>query len=96
MPSALVKVKSKELHVPVGSILFNSLEEQGFHLDHGCLSGSCGACKVVVTQGLELLDHAGAVESDTIAAITKEQKLGDNIRLSCRAKVIAEGIIVLE
>lgn len=96
MPSALVKVKSKEFYVEVGDVLFNSLEEQKFTLNHGCLSGSCGACQMRVVSGMEFLDDPGAIEQDTIKAVTKEQNLKGTIRLTCRAKVIAPGTIILE
>lgn len=73
-------------------VLFEGLERQGLTLPHGCLSGSCSACKVEILAGIENFQEAGAVEKDTLKAIYDKnphvEKL--DIRLSCRARVTGD------
>lgn len=90
--------KSEERELPLDEILFIALEEQGTELRHGCLSGSCGTCKINVTQNTEGLCKPGPIEEDTLNAIYKDlkdylppeeiKKL--NLRLACRAKITGD------
>ncbi len=70
--------------------IFDSLENQGLQLPHGCLAGSCGACRIEVLEGAENLKAPSAVELDTINHIKKNLGTDRNIRLSCRAKIIGD------
>lgn len=80
------------------STLFEQMSEQGEVLPHGCLSGSCGSCRILVTEGADNLSPAGTVESDTIQSLEEHYRAqnGDEflkkgkIRLSCRAKIQGE------
>ncbi|MDO9183701.1 MAG: 2Fe-2S iron-sulfur cluster-binding protein [Bacteriovorax sp.] len=103
MPTVLVKSahlneKDKKFEVSSGKILFDQLELQGLVLPHGCLAGSCGSCRIEIIEGFENLMPPGAVESDTIDAITKnycetnrsEMVVNKKIRLSCRAKILGD------
>lgn len=89
---------SEERTLPKDEILFIALEERGTELRHGCLSGSCGTCKINVTKNPAGLSKAGAIEQDTINAIYKDlenympkDKIKElNLRLACRAKLIGD------
>ncbi len=84
--------------VKEGEILYDSLVDRGCELPHGCLSGSCGACRVAVISGNENLQAPGVIEQNTIEALKEEfaeTKGADfvatmTIRLSCRAKVLGD------
>jgi ferredoxin len=88
MPIVSIKDTSKAIEVNEGEILYDSLHDRGIELPHGCLSGSCGACKVEVIEGIENLSKPGVIEQNTIDDVKKDLKTVQNIRLSCRAKVI--------
>lgn len=96
MPKVSFTDQDKSYELLVGDILFDGLEAQNETLPHGCLSGSCGACRVLVTKGMELLEKPIAIELNTIEAIKKEKNLQGDIRLSCRAKIIADGEIEIQ
>jgi ferredoxin len=95
MPRVSIYGTAKVFEIEEDGILYDSLLDQGQQLPHGCLSGSCGACRVEVMEGAENLQSIGAIETDTVDAIKDEliktQGLesvdGKVIRLSCRAKV---------
>jgi ferredoxin len=98
MPIVSFKDKSETFTVQSKEILFDALDKQGEQLPHGCLAGSCGACRVEVTKGAENLKDPSEVEKNTIEAIvqnyerihgkgTADDKI---IRLSCRAKVLGD------
>jgi ferredoxin len=82
--------------VNTDEVIYEGLERQGLELPHGCLAGSCGACRIIIQDGIENLKAPSAVESDTINHIKNNlaAKTGDksylekNIRLSCRARVL--------
>jgi ferredoxin len=94
MPTVLVKASSpleedRIFEIVEGETIFEGLERLGLVLPHGCLAGSCGACRIEVVEGAENLKQAGAVESDTVAHLKNQLARKDVcIRLSCRAKVI--------
>jgi ferredoxin len=96
-----LKDSNQTFDVKEGEIIYDALYERGLELPHGCLSGSCGACRIEVMEGADLLVPPGAIETDTINAITEEcVKLhGENfihnktIRLSCRAKILGDILI---
>ncbi|MBT4791356.1 MAG: (2Fe-2S)-binding protein, partial [Halobacteriovoraceae bacterium] len=79
-------------------ILLDALERQGKDLPHGCLAGSCGACRIEILSGAENLLEPSELETNTIDAIrlNYERQNGDGsadgktFRLSCRAKVIGD------
>jgi ferredoxin len=95
MPTVSLKDTTKEFEVNEGEILYDALYDRGEELPHGCLSGSCGACRVEVVSGKENLQPAGIIEQNTIDALKDEfSKIygpefvkDKEIRLSCRAKV---------
>ena len=95
MPRVSIQDTNKTIDVNEGEILYDSLFDRGVELPHGCLSGSCGACRVEILAGKENLQDPGVIEQNTIDALKDEyQKLhGEEfvaqkeIRLSCRAKI---------
>ena len=95
MPMPKVVIDDQIIEVNEGEILYDSLYDRGLELPHGCLSGSCGACRVQIIEGKENLMKPGVVEQDTIQALPGEFKatLGEEfvqnteIRLACRAKI---------
>jgi ferredoxin len=100
MPKVKNLATNQEFELNTDEILYDGLEERGEILPHGCLSGSCGACRVEIHQGAENLDPIGFIEQNTVDSIKQyivERKLDDEIeaktiRLSCRAKVLGDVI----
>ena len=102
MPIVSIHGTTKTFEVNEGEILYDSLDDRGETLPHGCLSGSCGACRVEIVSGEKNLQAPGVIEQNTIDALKTEfastkgndfvqQKV---IRLSCRAKVLGDVTIV--
>ncbi|MGB0453210.1 MAG: 2Fe-2S iron-sulfur cluster-binding protein [Bacteriovoracaceae bacterium] len=83
------------LEVKEGELLYDQCEDQGIELPHGCLSGSCGACRIEVIEGYNNLSKLGTIETNTVDDVKKnlsdtkgpQAVMGKAIRLSCRAKV---------
>lgn len=102
MPRVSIQDTTKAFEVNEGEILYDALFDRGEVLPHGCLSGSCGACRVEIIEGKSNLQAAGVIEQNTIDALkdefskTKGQDFVENkeIRLSCRAKVLGNITIV--
>ena len=93
MPKVTLIDIEQVFEIPQDSILHDALDAQGYKLPHGCLAGSCGACRVEVVSA-QGLHPAGAVEQNTIDALNEERVSKGlsplAIRLSCRAKVSGE------
>lgn len=98
MPRVSIEDTNQVFEVTEGEILYDSLYDQGHELPHGCLSGSCGACRIEVIEGKENLQAPGVIETNTIDALKDEfsktkgpEFIQDKeIRLSCRAKVLGD------
>lgn len=91
MPIVSIPDQGKDFEVSEGEVLYDSLHDRGEELPHGCLSGSCGACRVEIIEGSKNLSPPGAVEIDTVKSLTEELSLeGKNVRLSCRARVLGD------
>jgi ferredoxin len=90
----------KEFQVDTGDLIYDSLDNQGFKLPHGCLAGSCGSCRILILEGKENLAGTSVIEANTVENIVSDYKdkkgdqfiQGKTIRLSCRARV-SEGNI---
>lgn len=80
----------KSFEIENESILYNALSDQGFELPHGCLSGSCGACRLEILEGKENLKPATLIEQNTIDAIKGEHPECETIRLGCRVRVLGD------
>ncbi|HXH75536.1 MAG TPA: 2Fe-2S iron-sulfur cluster-binding protein [Bacteriovoracaceae bacterium] len=98
MPRVSIHGTTKTFVIKENEILYDSLYDRGEVLPHGCLSGSCGACRVDVIEGKDNLIPAGVIETNTVDAIIEEYGpefcKGKNIRLSCRAKVTGDVVIL--
>ena len=73
-------------------IIFEALDDLGHQLPHGCLAGSCSACRIEVLSGAQNLSPPGAIEQNTIESYLKKhpEHKGKSIRLSCRCKVTGD------
>jgi ferredoxin len=98
MPIVSIQDTTKTFEVKEGEVIYDALYDRGEELPHGCLSGSCGACRIEVCTGKENLQPPGVIEKNTIEALkdefTKTKGIDfvneKEIRLSCRAKVIGD------
>lgn len=85
----------EHFEVEENTTIFDSLDSQNCKLAHGCLSGSCGTCRIEILKGKDNLAPMSAVEKDTVNHITgtyvetygQEFVEGKTLRLSCRAKI---------
>ncbi len=84
MPKGEVKITindDKELTVPVGNTLINTLAEQKVYLPSACGGkGSCGQCKCRVVEG------GGSILPTEVGFFTRKQ-IQDHWRLGCQVKV---------
>lgn len=83
--------------------LWEALDGQGYKLPHGCLSGSCTACRVMVLSGENSLAPMGPTEATAIERFKENYKMrpnaidleGKTIRLSCQAKISGDEPIMV-
>ena len=85
MPSGNVKINinngTKELDVASGNTLLNTLHENGVMLSSACGGkGSCGQCKVQVTEG------GGQILPTEVPHFSRKEQM-DHWRLGCQVKV---------
>lgn len=81
--------------VDAGQTVFDGLSSKGYDLPHGCLAGSCGACRIFVVDGAENLTSMSVIEEDSVANVCKFYRIdhgddslnGKTVRLACRARV---------
>jgi ferredoxin len=98
MPRVSIEGDSQVFEIKENDILFDALDTQGKTLPHGCLAGSCGACRIEVISGSENLKPPSAIEENTIMAIKQNYTRihgagaldGREVRLSCRARVLGD------
>ncbi|MDH5414224.1 MAG: (2Fe-2S)-binding protein [Flavobacteriaceae bacterium] len=98
MPTVSIDGQQVVYQVSENERIFDALEKRGKELPHGCLAGSCGACRVEILNGAENLSEPDILESNTIKAIIdnyermhgKGSAKGKVIRLSCRAKILGD------
>lgn len=95
MPKVSIAGTDKVFDVKDNEVLYDALCDRGEQLPHGCLAGSCGACRIDVIEGVQNLAPATFIENNTLDAIKEEftQKYGPqflegkSLRLACRARV---------
>ena len=85
VPSGKVKIDinngTKELEVESGNTLLNTLHENGVMLSSACGGkGSCGQCKVQVTEG------GGQILPTEVPHFSRKEQM-DHWRLGCQVKV---------
>ena len=86
---------SREFSLTGKQTIFNALRKQGEELPHGCLAGSCGACRVIITKGEEYLEEPGVMEAATLKglAVNYERIFGKGsseglvMRLTCSTRL---------
>ena len=89
MPTVSIELKDgsqKNFELRGEKSLFDELQACGLTLPHGCLSGSCSACKVYVLSGEANLTSPDPIEANTLEWLQKNPTTHP-LRLSCRAKV---------
>jgi ferredoxin len=72
MPRVSIGDSNTLVEVNEGEILYDSLYDRGVELPHGCLSGSCGACRIEVLEGANSLSPVGIIEGNTIDSLKDE------------------------
>lgn len=98
MPTVSIEGQERTYNVENGSNLIESLNKQGADLPAGCLAGSCGACRILITKSPESLSNPDQMEKNTIESLIVNYRRiygpkhleGADVRLSCRANVIAD------
>ncbi len=101
MPRVSIAGTEKIFEVKDGEVIYDALSDRGEDLPHGCLAGSCGACRIDVIEGMDNLAPPTFIENNTLEAIREEftQKhgkdflTGKNLRLACRARVKGDVVI---
>jgi len=92
MPSGNVKItvnKEKNLEVPMGSTLLNTLQSQNIFLSSACGGGgTCGQCRCLV------LDGGGEILPTETGHFSRKEQMA-NWRLSCQVKVKEDMNIVV-
>lgn len=99
MPTVSIRGNSNTYKINNGEKLFHAIKDAGHELMHGCLAGSCGACRIEVHNGAKHLSPISEQESSTLKMIEQNYKRihgpgsldGKVIRLSCMAKFISDG-----
>ena len=95
MHTVSIENEEETFKVKEEAIIFDGLDDCGRQLPHGCLAGSCGACRILITKGAENLIPPTMIEKNTVEAILVNYRrihgpnylAGETLRLSCRAKV---------
>ena len=92
MPTVSLVMENQEVktfNVQSGQVVFDALDDLGHKLPHGCLSGSCSACKMIVLEGEDHLEPASLIEKNTIKSVkeTNPSVSDQVVRLACRAKI---------
>lgn len=92
MPSGNVKItinEDKELEVPMGSTLLNTLSSEGIFLSSACGGGgTCGQCRCQVVEG------GGEILQTEVGHFTRKE-IQNNWRLGCQVKVKNDMSIVV-
>ncbi|QRX64079.1 NADH:ubiquinone reductase (Na(+)-transporting) subunit F [Dysgonomonadaceae bacterium zrk40] len=92
MPSGNVKItvnEDKELEVPMGSTLLNTLQSQDIYLSSACGGGgTCGECRCRIIEG------GGEILPTEKGHFSRKEQL-NNWRLSCQVKVKEDLSIVI-
>ena len=104
MPTSSSPGNSKTYRINIGENIFECLRKDGLELSHGCLSGSCGACRVEIIKGSKLLEVPNEMENRTLSLIKiNHERIHGNgsldgriIRLACQANILEDGHLELK
>jgi 2Fe-2S ferredoxin len=92
LPHATLCPQGAEIEAPSGKSICDALLESRIDIEHACeKSCACTTCHVVVRKGYESLAEAEEKEEDLL---DKAWGLEATSRLSCQAKVGAEGLTI--
>lgn len=102
MPTVSIKSENKDFELQEEEVIFDGIDNHGHELPHGCLAGSCGACRIEVIEGAENLKPMSEIERDTVEAVIQnyERIYGKGsakdkvIRLACRAKILTGKVVI--
>ncbi len=85
MSTATVHFLLEDLLVqaPIGTSLQAIADASGADITFGCRNGSCGTCRIRVTQGLEHCSGMGSEERDFLKGLS----VAEDERLACRVHV---------
>jgi ferredoxin len=98
MPRVSIEGNSETYELDSEQLIYDGLELKGHELPHGCLAGSCGACRIEILEGSENIKAPSAIESNTLEAIRENyEKIngegslnGKTIRLACRSRILGD------
>lgn len=74
------------VQAPAGTPLQEIAEAAGADLTFGCRTGSCGTCRVRITQGLAHCSEPSAEEREFLSAL----RVPGDQRLACQVRVNAD------
>lgn len=81
MTKAILQNRNHEIEIKPQESLLEALLRQGIEIDHSCGGmGSCGTCRVQVTEGLGDLPSRNRVEAE----MAEDRGFTDDERLSCQ------------
>ncbi len=86
--ASVLENQSCQLESQTELTLLDLVEEQGLTLPYGCRAGSCGSCRIQITEGMELLESPGPMEKDTLVRCEDDE----TVRLACRTRFKASGL----
>jgi len=94
MPKITIVNEKKEIEVPQGANLRETLRAQGVEVYQGlskylnCFGhGTCGTCRLLVKKGMENLTPKGKMERFTLFRMLSAIGHEDEMRLSCQCQV---------
>ena len=88
MPKVSIAGTNMSFDINNEEVIYDALSDRGHDLPHGCLSGSCGACRIEIIEGSDHLVPPSLVEANTIESLHGELKeFKGTMRLACRARV---------
>ena len=73
-----------DVEVPIGTHFVDIVDATGADVTFGCKNGTCGTCKIHVTEGLENLSPPNQEEKDFLASLEADP----NQRLGCQVRIL--------
>lgn len=80
MPIVKVLLDDVAVEFPEGTKLYDIAQEANLDITFGCLTGSCGTCKIRVVEGATNLSKVKPTERDYL----KNTQAKEDIRLGCQ------------
>jgi ferredoxin len=94
MPRVSYLSENKAFELTSQETIYDGFLNHGIDLPHGCLSGSCGACRIEIVKGSQNLSAPSFIEKNTIQSLKEEFHLSSDfsLRLACRACAVTGDI----